>query len=334
MPWLAVSLLALAGHAVVLGLVPLGIGDAARGGVPAPMQARRIVLAPPVMEELLPPLATVPVAPLPVAALVATRATAAASAPSAAEPEEPAAAAAPLMLAAAALPAAAEPNAGGGDVPTYPTRIPPGALLQYELRRGALTGHGVLEWRPRADGYGLSLEGTAFALPILSWISRGGFDAAGLAPERFVDKRRSRDVRAANFQRDKGLITFSGPPIAYPLVPGAQDRLSWTVQLGAIIEAKPGRFVPGEHITLFVAGARGDADIWTFHIDSQEGLDLPTSRVERALHLRREPRKPYDAMVEVWLDPARHHMPVRIRLSVPQTGDSTDFSLVQMTFIP
>ena len=326
-PWIMIAMLALAGHAVLLGMVPLGLGDGATGGVPAPMQARRIVLAPPVAPALIaePPLRSPPqqspAAPLPSAATVPSPALAAASAAEAAPAEEPTTAALP-------------PDSGGGDVPTYATRMPPAAVLKYELKRGALVGQAVLVWRPREDGYNLSLEGTVFAQPVIAWVSQGGFDADGLAPERFVDKRRSRDARAANFQRDKGRITFSGPRVDFPLVPGAQDRLSWMVQLAAVIEANTAHYIPGEHISFFVAGARGDADIWVFNVEAQVDLELPNSRVENALRLRREPRKPYDTMVEVWLDPARHHLPVRLRLSIPQTGDSTDFLLLQSTLLP
>ena len=318
------AVLVLLVHAVVLGLVPLGVGDGKSGGVPAPMQARQIVLAAPVPERVdvqaataLPPPKPLPAPkPLPVPAA----AVAAASTAEPAAPEEETTAAAP-------------PEAGGGDVPTYATRMPPGVVLKYEMRRGALSGDGELVWRPREDGYNLSLEGTAFSLPIIAWVSQGAFDADGLAPERFVDKRRNRDARAANFQRDKGRITFSGPQIDYPLVPGSQDRLSWMLLLGAVIEANLARFGLGEHITFFVAGARGDAAIWTFNIEARENVELPTSRVENALRLRREPLRPFDTLVEVWLDPARHHLPIRMRLSTPQTGDSTEFLLQQMTLL-
>jgi hypothetical protein len=45
------------------------------------------------------------------------------------------------------------------------------------------------------------------------------------------------------------------------------------------------------------------------------------------LSLRREPRKPYDTQVEVWLDPGRQHLPVRMRLTTLPGGDSTELQL-------
>ncbi|MFY9513454.1 MAG: DUF3108 domain-containing protein, partial [Rubrivivax sp.] len=209
----------------------------------------------------------------------------------------------------------------------YATRLPPPVTLRYELKRGALSGSGELVWRPAEGRYTAVMEGAAFSINVLHWRSEGLLDAAGIAPERFVDRRRGRDVRAANFQRDKGRITFSGPQVEFPLPPGAQDRLSWMLQLAAIVEAEPARFVPGAQVSLFVVGARGDADTWTFSVEAVEPLDLPVGPVAQALRLRREPRKPYDTLGEVWLDPARAHLPVRVRLSVPQADDSTEFLL-------
>lgn len=334
-------------HALLLGLLPLGVGDGWRGGVKPALQVRQIAVpAPPTaaaMPEVpAPPLPAVPVpAPLPAPAAsqpearvvepAPTEPVVAAVAPAASAPEaEPETARDTAPVAAQAQPAASSGDAGGQPLPVYATRLPPPVLLRYELRRGALAGAGELAWRPDEGRYALTMEGTAFSINVLNWRSEGGFDAAGIAPERFVDRRRSRDVRAANFQRDKGVITFSGPQLEFPLLPGAQDRLSWMLQLPAIVAAEPAKYGPGAQISLFVVGARGDADVWTFTVEASEALELPAGRVEAALRLRREPRKPYDTLGEIWLDPARSFLPVRVRLSVPQADESTEFLLREM----
>ena len=36
---------------------------------------------------------------------------------------------------------------------------------------------------------------------------------------------------------------------------------------------------------------------------------------------QREPRRPHDTQAEVWLDPTRHHLPVRARIGNPPDGD-------------
>lgn len=247
--------------------------------------------------------------------------------PAPADPSTAVAADAHALQLAAAPPAAAPSPPAAQAPPTYRTRVPPSTVLQYELRRGAVTGEGELRWQHGAEGYEMTIEGSVFGFQVLSQASRGGFDLAGLAPLRFVDRRRGRDVRAANFQRDRGLITYSGSPAEYPLLAGAQDRLSWMVQLAAIVEAEPARWRAGEHVEMLVSGSRGDADVWTFTVTGREAVDLVGIRLERALALRREPRKPYDTRVEVWLDPERHHLPARIRLSSERGAEALEFVL-------
>jgi hypothetical protein len=231
-------------------------------------------------------------------------------------------------VAAAGVAKAAEPvGSAGPPPPVYPTRVPQPAVLHYELRRGVLAGQGVLTWQPTAQGYDMQIEGTVFGLPVLSWISRGGFDAAGLAPQRFIDRRRGKDQRAANFQRDKGLISWSSVTTETPLVAGAQDRLSWMAQLAAIVQADRKRYGAGTQVVMQVAGARGDADVWTFSVTGRESVDVMGGRVLDTLALRREPRKPFDTQVEVWLDPARQHLPVRLKLSSSGGNDALEFLL-------
>ena len=147
--------------------------------------------------------------------------------------------------------------------------------------------------------------------------SRGAADGQ-LAPshgrrlERF--QASGRDREAANLQRDAAKITLSGQGIELPLLPGAQDSLSWMLQLPAIVAASPSQFTQGARVVLFVAGARGAADVWSFVVQGFEDLDgLP------ALKLLREPRRLYDTRVEVWLDPAAHYLPRRI-VQTPSAG--------------
>ncbi len=251
------------------------------------------------------------------------------------DPEAP-----PLLLAAAAsaaparaaTPAASAPAAADDDTPppTYATRAPPATQLQYELRRGAITARGEMNWRPAGERYELQLDGHALGISILGWTSSGGFDAAGLAPQRFLDRRTGRAARAANFQRDKGLITYSSGGAEHPLLAGAQDRLSWMIQLAAIVDAEPARFGAGKKVSMLVSDARGDAGVWTFVIAGHEAVDLVGQRLPRALRASREPRKPFDTAVDVWLDPSRHHLPVRMRLASAGNGgsDSMEFVLV------
>lgn len=224
--------------------------------------------------------------------------------------------------------------AAGVELPVFPTRPPPAVLLEYTLRRGSLVGRAELVWRPQAESYQLTMNSQAFGLTLIAWVSQGGFDSAGLAPTRFLDRRQSRHPRAANFQREAGRISFSGPDHVFPLVPGAQDRLSWMLQLPAILNAAGPAPAAGTRYPLFIVGARGDADVWTFVVEGPQAVDLPAGRSEGALLLVREPRRPYDTRVEVWLDPAQQHLPVRLRIVQTGSGETSEFLLEGLRWLP
>lgn len=223
------------------------------------------------------------------------------------------------------------PDSGGQAVPVYATQLPPPLALQFEMRRGPAVGQAVLDWQHSAGGYQLTLQGQAPGSPAIGWLSLGGFDSDGIAPLRYTESRRGREVRAANFQRDSGRLTFSGPAIEHPLVPGAQDRLSWMVQLAAVLAANPALAAAESQVSMWVAGARGDAEVWTFTVQGRVALDLASGRANETLHLVREPRRPYDTQVQVWLDPQRHHLPVQVLMRVRATGEGTELRLQMLT---
>ena len=117
---------------------------------------------------------------------------------------------------------------------------------------------------------------------------------------------------ATNFRRDEGLISFSASTEQVGLPAGVQDRISWWLQLAAIVAGAPQRFGPGSEIRLPVAGLRGEAREWVFEVLDEEPLSLPRSVLGSSLHLRRAALGPYDGSLELWLDPARGHLPVRL----------------------
>lgn len=218
-------------------------------------------------------------------------------------------------------------TAGDAEVPVYATRVPDPARLHYRLQRGSAVGSGSLHWQRRGEAYELAIDAELQGVKVLGSASRGVIDADGVAPLRYADLRRERELRAANFQRDAGRISFSGPQIEYPLLPGAQDRLSWMIQLPAIVEADAALARPGASVTLFVVGTRGDAQAWRFEVQGSEALELPAGAVPDALRLLREPSRPYDTRVEVWLDPARQHLPVRALFTTVPGGQPLELML-------
>ena len=162
------------------------------------------------------------------------------------------------------------------DPPVYRTTLPPPFAFALELKRGGIVGTGILQWQLDGTRYRARSRHATAALPLMVLDSVGGLDAAGIAPQRYLDRRRGRgSAQAANFQRDAGKVTFSGPAVEAPLPPGAQDRLSWMLQLAAIAEAEPALVGPGGRVSFLVVGARGDADLWTFVHVGPETLACP-----------------------------------------------------------
>ena len=212
----------------------------------------------------------------------------------------------------------------GVDLPVYPTRLPQAGAWRYRLQRGLAIGEAELVWQPQPGGaYEMRLQGRIAGVTVLDWASRGAIDGAGIAPERYAIRRRGRDHQAANFQRDASQITFSGPTHELPLLTGVQDRLSWMLQLAAIVEAVPERFRPGSRIVLMVVGARGGSDVWSFQVVGPDAVaDTP------ALKLVREARRARDLQVELWLDPARGHLPLKAVLAPTEGGTPLELQLL------
>jgi hypothetical protein len=210
-------------------------------------------------------------------------------------------------------------------LPTYATLLPPPLRWHYRMRRGLLSGVAVFDWQRNDGGYRLLLAGSVGGLPVFEWTSTGGIDAHGVAPERLVMRSVGRAARAANFQRDSGRITYSGHDAEHALLPGTQDRVSWLVQLAGVVAAAPARFAaPPAQIAFKVSGVRGDLAVWRFDVVGEQTIDAAGGRVH-AHELRREAERAFDTRGQIWLDPQRHHLPVRVVLStVGRNGEVTD----------
>jgi len=216
-------------------------------------------------------------------------------------------------------------DAAGTPPPVYPTRLPAAARWTYALRVNGQTGSAQIAWLPADGAYRLTLDGhSAAGAPLIEQASQGALDQHGLAPERFVDRRRGRGAQAAHFQRKPGLISFSGPQRSFTLWPGAQDRLSWLPQLAAIVAAAS---ASQQEVRLFVADARGHAGLWRFTAQGPALVDTALGPLATQLWLR-EPPRPEGLRAEAWLDPARGHWPVRLRLTALRSGDVLELQLL------
>lgn len=198
-------------------------------------------------------------------------------------------------------------------------RIAPAAEWLYRLRQNGRQGTARLSWQPQDGRYQLRLVRELEGRPLPGWRSEGSLDAQqGLAPLRYADQRKGRDTQATNFRREEGLISFSASSEQFALEPGVQDRLSWWLQLAARVAGAPQRFGPGSEIRLSVAGLRGEPMQWLFEVVGEETLALPMSgAIASALHLRRAALGPYDGTLDLWLDPSRGHLPVKLLVGRP-----------------
>lgn len=234
------------------------------------------------------------------------------------QPPEPVAAPAEPTPAVVPAPAAAASSATNEVAQAPSFSIPGSVRLNYEVTsrtRGVrLNAKALLLWRHDGSQYDARWEAKGLLLNERIQRSAGRITAEGLAPMRFADKG-SRSEEAAHFQRDKGIITFSTNQPQAPLLPGAQDRLSVMLQLGALIAADPSKYPPETAITIQTAGTR-EAENWIFTVDSEAELELPGGKV-RALKLLRAPRKEFDQKVELWLGIDMDYVPVRLRLTNP-----------------
>jgi hypothetical protein len=208
---------------------------------------------------------------------------------------------------------AVEVPAAAPDAPLL--RLAGPAAWHYRLRQGGQDGEALLDWRPEADGrYSLRLTRRIGerALPALE--SLGHVGGAGLAPERFALQRGGQDRQAINFDTEGRHVSFSASPAQLDLPEGAQDRLSWWLQLAALVQASNDQSAaPGGRWRVWVAGLRGEMREWTFEAVDAAPEDVGT------LHLRRQPLGERDPGVELWLDPNRGYWPVRLRQGDPET---------------
>ena len=247
----------------------------------------------------------------------------AASTPTAPASEPPA----PPPAAASAPDSAPEGVSAGVDIAAPPpVRLPAPARLAFDVRgqakKFAYSARAELLWQLDGNRYEARQEISALLVGARTQRSVGTVTEQGLLPEKFSDK--SRSEQAAHFDHAKGRVTFSANRPEAAVGPGAQDRLSLFIQLGALLAADPGRFVPGTQITLTTVSARS-ADRWTFSVEGPQTLDLPIGPTP-TLKLQRLPRKDYDQKAELWVAPSLNYLPVRIRLT-QANGDFADLQL-------
>jgi hypothetical protein len=269
---------------------------------------------------LRPPTAPPPTAPLPPTAMPLPEPTPEAEAPL--RPQLPAAADAPgttpqaedTQVAAAGVASPRPPASVPPNQP--PAQVPAGVSLSYDIQGKAkglsYSADAQLKWGVDGPSYYAELEISALLVGSRVQTSQGSIGPHGLSPQRFGDRRRGSE-KAAHFDHARQLIRFSNNAPDAPLQPGAQDRLSVFLQLGALLQARPQAYPEGASIAVQVVST-GGAEVWQFQVGALQSLTLPAGSVP-ARRLLRAPRREYDSTVEVWLAPSLQHLPVRIRVT-------------------
>jgi hypothetical protein len=186
-----------------------------------------------------------------------------------------------------------------------------------------MRGEAVLDWQPQdAKTYRLTLDVKAPLIgTVMAQVSTGLIDATGIAPLRLTDRRLGTSERALSVLRSSDgqntpRVTFSSRTDSAPFPAGSQDLLSWMVQIAGILQARKDLGLPGGSIEMLVVGVRGDQQHWKLR---------PDSDADGQIRLIRRPEGPYETRAEVWLDPARGHLPARIRLTEP-SGDALELT--------
>lgn len=163
---------------------------------------------------------------------------------------------------------------------------------------------------------------------ILEEKSEGKFDAFGLAPSVFTEKRLRKKPVTVTFNREAKRIQFSATDEAAAIKGGEQDRHSITWQLASVARGMPAKFKPGSTWNLPVAG-RKDVETWTLKVMQQEKIktalgELATMRVLRL------PQDPKDQKIEIWLAPALGWYPVKLRIA-EHDGDYVEQTVESIT---
>ncbi|MDH0863718.1 hypothetical protein [Mitsuaria sp. GD03876] len=180
--------------------------------------------------------------------------------------------------------------------------------LAYAFVIDGRPGEATLRFRIDDGRYELTLERRAGDRALPAWHSDGLVGAQGLQPERHRVTRRDRERERLVFDRTSAPPALLVGARAFPLPAGTQDRLSWWLQLSALMAAEPDPHI-GLRLRLPVAGPAGVHD-WDFEVAERDGDRWLLRR-----HWSRGPGRPA-LQWSAWLDRQRGFLPVELRFSL------------------
>lgn len=225
-----------------------------------------------------------------------------------------------LTLVPAAQAAAPTPQASA-----HAQHLPPPGRWHYQVHGQAkglsYQAEGQLHWQHDGQRYRAHMALRALWLQ-RTQTSTGTVAAAGLQPEHFIDQ--ARKTRETWFDpQQHTLRAGNGTPQPAPV--GVQDRLSVFFQLATQLNRAAATQAPARSTWPVPVAGGADSETWHFQAQGHERLTLPAGTYD-AIKLTRQPRHASDQTVEVWLAPALHHIPVRLRIR-QGNGDVVDQQL-------
>lgn len=224
----------------------------------------------------------------------------------------------PLLAAATRMAAAASPRSG--------VAVPASVTLEYRVRARLhgfpLETSAQLVWQHGNGSYHAEWDVQVPLLGERRQRSDGRVTETGLLPERYSEQ--TRRTSTAQFDWSGGQVQFGSGGHAAALQPGAQDRLSISLQLGLLAAAARPAWAAGHQISIQTVGVRS-AEAWRWQVTGSESLAVGTQTLE-CLLLARQPRKENDKQIDLWLAPALQHLPARLRVA-EAGGDVVDQQL-------
>lgn len=181
-------------------------------------------------------------------------------------------------------------------------------VADYLLRTANAHGTATLHWRVDHERYDLTLDREAGGRRWPTWSSEGRIVAAGLEPERHRVSRSTRVRELLSFEHTDGALVLHSGATRTPAPPATQDRLSWWLQIGAMLSAVAEGSATGRVVRIPVAHA-GGVRWWDFEILQRDGMRWQLRR-----HVPRDAGRPSLTWTLCWIVPAA--LPHDIRFDV------------------
>jgi hypothetical protein len=216
-------------------------------------------------------------------------------------------------------------GAKDGDIPDPALRmarreLPEKLEIRYAVgvgEGGFVAGEAVYHWHVRSGRYSLvsTIRPTGvtalFVHGRIVQVSEGEVDASGLRPEHYWMKRGERKQDTAQFIWSQNRLVMNVKRGTHDLLPQSQDLLSFPFHLAMTATADEPEFI------LAVANGRRYKR-YLFRGLGNETIELGGQPVT-TLHI--QGRREGDGILDVWLDPDRYGLPVKVR-TLDMKGDT------------